>query len=113
MHRVYFLSQFVFCIAMFIPAQTSAADNPASPRVAPRKILFDTDPGGDDIFALLWLQSLARQGHAEIVAVTTVAGNVDGRHTFANACRTLALGGFADVEVGRGTDTAHQAADKP
>lgn len=67
----------------------------------PRRILFDTDPGGDDIFALMWLQSLAKQGHAEIVAVTTVAGNVGGEQTFANAGRILALGGFTDVEVGR------------
>ena len=41
-------------------------------QIKPRRILFDTDPGGDDVFALLWLQSLAKQGHAEIVAVTTV-----------------------------------------
>ena len=69
----------------------------------PRKILFDTDPGGDDILALLWLQSLAEQGYAEIVAVTTVNGNVDGKQTFANASSILALGGFKDVEVGRCT----------
>jgi inosine-uridine nucleoside N-ribohydrolase len=77
----------------------------------PRKILLDTDPGGDDIFALLWLQSLARQGHAEIVAVTTVAGNVNERHTFANAGRTLALGGFPGVEVGRGANAGRQSVD--
>jgi inosine-uridine nucleoside N-ribohydrolase len=76
-----------------------------------KKILFDTDPGGDDAFALLWLQSLAKQGHAEIVAVTTVAGNVDGQHTFANACRILALGGFGEVEVGRSATTEPQAQD--
>lgn len=73
----------------------------AENRNEPRKVLFDTDPGGDDVFALLWLQSLAKQGHAEIVAVTTVAGNVGAQYTFANACKTLALGGFGHVEVGR------------
>jgi inosine-uridine nucleoside N-ribohydrolase len=70
-------------------------------RTIPRKILFDTDPGGDDIFALMWLQSLARQGHAEMVAVTTVGGNVGARQTFENASRILALGGTSRVEVGR------------
>ncbi len=96
---------FVFAVAVCfaLPAPSPAAESTEmneQPKTA-RKILFDTDPGGDDIFALLWLQSLARQGHARIVAVTTVAGNVDAEATFANASRTLALGGFPDVEVGR------------
>ena len=76
-----------------------------------KKILFDTDPGGDDVFALLWLQSLAKQGHAQIVAVTTVAGNVDGQHTFANASKILALGGFGEIEVGRSGTTGNLGQD--
>ncbi len=89
-------------------AHWALADEPS---VAPRKILFDTDPGGDDIFALLWLQSLAKQGKAEIVAVTTTDGNVSSRQTFLNASRTLTLGGFADVEVGRSSVSEELAVD--
>jgi inosine-uridine nucleoside N-ribohydrolase len=81
------------------PKKILNAELPASSRQ--RRILLDTDPGGDDIFCLLWLESLARQGLAEIVAVTTVAGNVTSEQTFANASRVLALGGFEEVEVGR------------
>lgn len=66
-----------------------------------RKLLVDTDPGGDDIFALLWLQSLAKQGFAELVAVTTVDGNVRAKSTFSSASKILNLGGFEAVEVGR------------
>lgn len=66
------------------------------------KIILDTDPGGDDSFAFLWLQSLAKQGFAEIVAVTSVDGNVHAEYTFAAACKLLKLGGFAAVEVARG-----------
>lgn len=66
------------------------------------KIILDTDPGGDDAFAFLWLQSLAKQGMVEIIAVTAVDGNVHARHTFAAACKLLQLGGFAEVEVGQG-----------
>lgn len=66
------------------------------------KIILDTDPGGDDSFAFLWLMSLAKQGFAEIVAVTSVDGNVHARLTFAASAKLLALGGFGDVEVGRG-----------
>ncbi|AFY84587.1 nucleoside hydrolase [Oscillatoria acuminata] len=75
----------------------------ASPIFAPspRKILVDTDPGGDDTFALLWLQSLVNQGFAEWVGVTTVRGNVSAELTFRSACQVLALGGFESVEVGR------------
>ncbi len=36
----------------------------------PRRILLDTDPGGDDAIALLWLLSLVKQGLADLVAVT-------------------------------------------
>jgi inosine-uridine nucleoside N-ribohydrolase len=80
---------------------TGAAGDGDAPTAEPRKILWDTDPGGDDVFALLWLQSLAGQGLAEIVAVTTVAGNVPSEYTFINASKTLGLGRFGHVEVGR------------
>jgi inosine-uridine nucleoside N-ribohydrolase len=89
---------------------TEASDG-AEDRSRPCRVLFDTDPGGDDVFALLWLQSLAKQGFVEIVAVTTVDGNVPNRYTFANASRTLALGGFGHVQVGRGVPIREQAED--
>ncbi|MBD3883928.1 nucleoside hydrolase [Phormidium tenue FACHB-886] len=70
--------------------------------VSKLKIILDTDPGGDDSFAFLWLMSLAKQGLVEIVAVTSVDGNVHAKLTFAGSCKLLELGGFASVEVGRG-----------
>jgi purine nucleosidase len=75
------------------------------------KIILDTDPGGDDIFAFLWLQSLAKQGLAEIVAVTTTAGNVSAQKTFSSACQILELGGFSQVEVGRGASDSEPIED--
>lgn len=68
----------------------------------PRKIILDTDPGGDDSIAFLWLQSLAKQGLAEIVAVTAADGNVGAQDTYMGASKLLHLGGFATIEVGRG-----------
>ncbi len=65
------------------------------------KIILDTDPGGDDAFAFLWLASLVKQGFAEWVAVTSVEGNVAGNLTFRNACRILQAIGFENLEVGR------------
>jgi inosine-uridine nucleoside N-ribohydrolase len=66
------------------------------------KIILDTDPGGDDIFALLWLLSLVKQGFVELVAVTTAQGNVDASVTFACASQVLNLTGFAQIELGKG-----------
>ncbi|XWK87084.1 MAG: nucleoside hydrolase [Phormidium sp.] len=66
------------------------------------KIILDTDPGGDDSFALLWLLSLVKQGFAELVAVTTVDGNVHARYTFFGASKLLKLAGFPAIEVGKG-----------
>lgn len=66
------------------------------------KIILDTDPGGDDAFALLWLLSIVKQGLADLVAVTTVDGNVHAQYTFVGASKILKLAGFADVEVARG-----------
>ena len=85
----------VLTVCVLSLTRSSAADEFTTneQRDKPRKILFDTDPGGDDIFALLWLQSLAKQGYAEIVAVTTVGGNVGGKQTFSNASSILTLGG--------------------
>lgn len=75
------------------------------------KIILDTDPGGDDIFALLWLQSLVKQGLAELIAVTATGGNVSTEKTFSSASRILSLGGLPDVEVGRGGAAAHSPND--
>ncbi len=66
------------------------------------KIILDTDPGGDDAFAFFWLISLVKKGLAELLAVTSVEGNVNAKLTFTNACKLLQLNNFSDIEVGRG-----------
>ncbi|WOB42683.1 nucleoside hydrolase [Thermoleptolyngbya oregonensis NK1-22] len=66
------------------------------------KLILDTDPGGDDSLAFLWLLSLVKQGLAELVAVTAVDGNVHARLTFAAAAKLLALCGYESIEVARG-----------
>jgi len=75
------------------------------------KLLLDTDPGGDDAFALLWLLSLVHQGQADLVAVTTAQGNVAAHQTFANASQLLALGGYSSIPVGRGVPLPHSSDD--
>lgn len=67
----------------------------------PTKIILDTDPGGDDIFAFLWLLSLAKQEVVELVAITAAEGNVAARKTFTNSAQVLELTGFSTIPVGR------------
>lgn len=67
----------------------------------PIKVILDTDPGGDDIFAFLWLLSLVKQGLVDLVAITAAAGNVAARKTFTNSTQILELAGFTTIPVGR------------
>ncbi|MGH8001699.1 MAG: nucleoside hydrolase [Brasilonema sp.] len=66
------------------------------------KIILDTDPGGDDIFAFLWLLGLVKQELAELIAVTSADGNVAAKYTFSSASQILNLAGFPHIKVGRG-----------
>lgn len=75
------------------------------------KIIFDTDPGGDDIFALLWLLSLQKQGLAQLIAVTTAEGNINSKLTFINASKILSLAGFEQIELARGVTVKNLQAD--
>lgn len=62
-------------------------------------VIVDCDPGHDDVFAL-WLAA----GHPslELLAVTTVGGNVPIEHTSRNARIALTVAGVANVPVAAG-----------
>lgn len=75
------------------------------------KIILDTDPGGDDIFAFLWLLGLVKQGLAELVAVTSADGNVAAKRTFSSASQILNLAGFPHIKVGRGVPIKGEAVE--
>jgi inosine-uridine nucleoside N-ribohydrolase len=62
-------------------------------------VILDVDPGHDDAVALM-----LACGHPDLdlLAVTTVAGNVTIEKTTRNALRVLSLVGCDDVPVGRG-----------
>ncbi|MDP3063536.1 MAG: nucleoside hydrolase [Chloroflexota bacterium] len=67
--------------------------------MTPRKLLIDTDPGTDDLIALLMA---LRSPELEVVGVTTVGGNARLAHTTRNALRILEHIGRADVPVAPG-----------
>jgi len=64
---------------------------------APRKIIIDTDPGQDDAVAILL--ALASSEEVEVLAITTVAGNVPLPLTSKNARIVCELAGWPDVRV--------------
>jgi len=63
------------------------------------KLLIDTDGGVDDAVAMWWA---AISPSVEIVAITTVHGNVDVDTATDNVCRVLHACGASDVPVARG-----------
>jgi purine nucleosidase len=67
--------------------------------MAPRRIIIDTDPGHDDAFAIL--AAIASE-ELDVVAITTVAGNVRLDKTTYNALRLRDLAGASQVPIYRG-----------
>ncbi len=63
----------------------------------PRAVIFDTDPSPDD--AVAFLAALASPEELEVLAITTVAGNVPVELTSKNALKALELAGRTDIPV--------------
>ena len=68
--------------------------------MAEHQIIIDCDPGQDDAVALLL--ALGSPEEIELLAVTTVAGNVPLPRTSRNAQRILTLAGRSDIPVHAG-----------
>lgn len=66
----------------------------------PRSIIIDTDPSPDD--AIAFLVALASPQELEVLAITTVAGNVPLELTSKNARKALELAARTGVKVYRG-----------
>lgn len=65
-------------------------------------LIFDCDPGVDDAVALLL--ALAAPEALDLLAITTVAGNVGGDLTARNACFIRELAGRPEIPVFAGQD---------
>jgi len=62
-----------------------------------RKVIFDTDPSPDD--AVAFLAAIASPEELEVLAITTVAGNVPLELTAKNARKALELAGREEIPV--------------
>jgi len=67
--------------------------------ITPVPVVLDCDPGVDDAMALLWGIASPR---VDLVAITTVWGNVSVDLTTENALRLLEIGGAAGIPVAKG-----------
>ena len=65
-----------------------------------RSVIFDTDPSPDD--AIAFLAAIASPAEFEVLAITTVGGNVPVPLTAKNALKALELAGRTDVPVYKG-----------
>ena len=67
--------------------------------ISPARVLLDCDPGHDDAIAIMLAVA---DPSIDLIAVTTVAGNVTLEHTTRNALRVLDLIGRSDIPVAAG-----------
>ena len=67
--------------------------------MSPKPVILDVDPGHDDAVALMMA---CGSPHLDLLAVTTVAGNVSLEKTTRNALRVLSLVGHTHVPVAAG-----------
>ena len=65
-----------------------------------RKIIIDTDPGIDDALAILL--ALSAREELDVLALTTVNGNVDVEKVTKNAFKILDVAGRTDIPVYKG-----------
>jgi len=66
---------------------------------APRKIIFDTDPGTDDAMALMLALN---SPELDVRAITVVPGNVTAQQGLENALRMVSLANRCDIPVAAG-----------
>lgn len=66
---------------------------------APRKVIFDTDPGTDDALALMLALN---SPELDVRAITVVPGNVTSRQGLENALRMASLANRCDIPVAAG-----------
>ena len=84
----------------FFPAPAVTRTAPLGTAEKPLPLIIDSDPGLDDALAIGL--AVARP-EIDLLAVTTVGGNVDVRHCTTNALRLLHLYGAPQVPVAEGS----------
>jgi purine nucleosidase/pyrimidine-specific ribonucleoside hydrolase len=84
----------------FFPARAVARTAPLGTVEKPLPLIIDSDPGLDDALAIGL--AVARP-EINLLAVTTVGGNVDVRHCTTNALRLLNVFGAPEIPVAEGS----------
>ena len=71
----------------------------SSALAAPRKVIFDTDPGTDDAMALMLALN---SPELDVRAITVVPGNVTAEQGLENALRMVSLANRCDIPIAAG-----------
>src|SRR5512133_3990417 len=71
----------------------------SSTYAAPKKVIFDTDPGSDDALALMLALN---SPELDVRAITVVPGNVTAQMGLENALRMVSLANRCDIPVAGG-----------
>lgn len=94
--KMQFLALVTAVFLLLCGCQSSDAAKLEMPEVAPRKIIIDTDAGGDDASAIIMA---ALQPEIDILGVTVVSGNVPLEQGAKNALMSLEVARRMDVPV--------------
>jgi inosine-uridine nucleoside N-ribohydrolase len=87
------IPQVAFLLFVFLTISAMSAS------AAPRKIIFDTDPGSDDAMAMMLALN---SPELDVRAITVVPGNVTATQGLENALRMVSLANRCDIPVAAG-----------
>lgn len=96
-YLICFLLILLFCFS----CNDGSNDTPGLPQVRSRKIIIDTDTGGDDASAIIMA---ALQPEIDILGITVISGNVSLDQAAKNALMSLEVAGREDAAVYKGYD---------
>ena len=101
----------LFLALLFTVVPAARAGNPAaalpaiskssaaSPAVAPKKVIIDTDPGTDDAIAIMLALT---SPELDVRALTVVPGNVEAKQGLENALKLASLANRCDIAIAGG-----------
>jgi inosine-uridine nucleoside N-ribohydrolase len=69
-----------------------------------KKVIFDTDGGGDDLWAIAVLAGMLKQGEIDLKAITTCFGNTNAAQATRNVCDMLGVLNLPDILVYQGSN---------
>ena len=93
---LYFSLLLAVVMLLTCACQSPSTQNTAMPEIQPKRMIIDTDAGGDDAAAIIMA---ALQPEIDLLGITVVSGNVPLEQGAENALMSLEVAGRTDVPV--------------